>query len=186
VNVTTPTRGYLCHRPASTPRRCIMRPTRGCASILGTTWLARIISTQSCARKILGALTAKAITTADRRKGLSRARDDPHRWARYRKWARGNIAFNRLENGGAHTAKRIEPHQAAVNYVSIIRHSELWCTHWHNPGFFPGPVCRWGTDPLILVEAKCIANLYTCKSIEYFEQFSIRNVGNIVKNGGSV
>jgi len=131
ANVITPTRGYLCRRQASTPRRYLMQPTRGCALILGTTWLARIIFTRSSARKIPETSTAKAITTADTRKGLSRARDDPRPWARYRKLARENIAFN-WQNGTAETGM---PRQAAVNYVEdvkqiIIRYAKLWYLLW--------------------------------------------------------
>lgn len=109
ANVTTATRGYLCRRQASTPRRYLMQPIRGCVLTLGTTWLARIIFTRFSARRIPGTSTAKATTMADKRKGLSRARDDPRPWARYRKLARENIAFNwektiRAYGRGGHAA----------------------------------------------------------------------------------
>lgn len=106
ASVTTATRGYLYRRQASIPRRYLTQPIRGCALTLGTTWLARIIFTLFSARRIPGTSTAKAITMADRRKGLSRARDDPRPWARYRKLARENIAFNwEKRNGrGGHAA----------------------------------------------------------------------------------
>jgi len=126
-----PTREYLYRRQAFTPRRYLTQPTWGCALTLGTTWLAQIIFTRSFAQKILETSTAKAITMADKRKGLSRARDDPRPWARYRKLAPENIAFNR-QNGTAETDTLC---QTAVNYVEdveliIICCAELWYILW--------------------------------------------------------
>lgn len=122
ASVTTPTRGYLCRRQASTPRRYLTQPIRGCALTLGTTWSARIIFTRFSARRIPGTSTAKAITTADKRKGLSRARDDPRPWARCRKLARENIAFN-WEN---RKRQRRTP-STAVNYVEDVEEIIICC-----------------------------------------------------------
>lgn len=41
---------------------------------------------------------------ADKRKGLSRAKDDPRPWVQYRKLARENIAFN-WQNENTRTAE---------------------------------------------------------------------------------
>lgn len=176
MNVTTATRGYLCRRRAFTPPRYPTQPIQGCVLILGTTWLARIIFTRFSARRIPGTSTAKAITMADKRKGLSRARDDPRPWARYRKLARENIASNweetvRAYGRGGHAAlsrcklrwrrwtnyhllRRIMVHVATVrSQIQSVSRRMLMIN-----------VCRCPSKPKL--------GLYICKCVVHFWGFA--------------